>query len=209
MRYPAAETAQKHARILVEASRLFRAHGFAGVSVGKIMQATGLTHGPFYNHFASKEVLVTESLVDASNQALALLDRSTESPQAMVEYVRAYLSAAHRDAPDSGCLVAALGSEIAREHDARSVMSRYVSATVGRFERWLPWRVKKNARGDSIRLLATMIGALTLARAVDDAALSDEILKEAREVVGAGQPLLDERRLQAPAGARPTLPPEA
>ena len=55
MRYPAAETAEKHVRIVEQAARLFRERGFDGVSVGEIMKATGLTHGPFYNHFASKE----------------------------------------------------------------------------------------------------------------------------------------------------------
>jgi len=61
MRYPAAETAEKHERILDEAARLFREQGFSGVSVSEIMKATGLTHGPFYNHFDSKEELMAES----------------------------------------------------------------------------------------------------------------------------------------------------
>jgi TetR/AcrR family transcriptional repressor of nem operon len=59
MRYPAAETAEKHQKILAEASRLFKERGFDGVSVSEIMKATGLTHGPFYNHFEalSEEIL--------------------------------------------------------------------------------------------------------------------------------------------------------
>src|SRR6202044_3740203 len=63
MRYPAAETAEKHARILDEAARLFRERGFSGVSVSEIMKATGLTHGPFYNHFDSKEALMADSVM--------------------------------------------------------------------------------------------------------------------------------------------------
>ncbi len=59
MRYPAAETAQKHERILNEASKLFLERGFTGVSVAEIMKAAQLTHGPFYNHFDSKEALMT------------------------------------------------------------------------------------------------------------------------------------------------------
>ena len=62
MRYPPAETAEKHARILDTASRLFRKRGFDDVSVAEIMKATGLTHGPFYNHFPSKQGLMVEAI---------------------------------------------------------------------------------------------------------------------------------------------------
>src|SRR5271155_3143577 len=70
MRYPAAETAEKHERILNEAARLFRERGFSGVSVSEIMKATGLTHGPFYNHFDSKEELMAESVVHGFQRTL-------------------------------------------------------------------------------------------------------------------------------------------
>lgn len=185
MRYPAAETAEKHARILGAASELFREHGFAGVSVGKIMQATGLTHGPFYNHFESKEALISESLRDASEKALADMDAASGTPEDLLAYLRGYLSEEHRDAPGQGCLLAALASEIAREQDVRSVTTRHVAATFDRLQRLFPWRVKKNARSESIRMFSTMVGALMLSRAVDDPELSAEILREARKIVGA------------------------
>ena len=73
-RYPAAETAKKHERILDEAARLFREKGFSGVSVGEIMKATGLTHGPFYNHFDSKEELMAESVLHGFNTTMERLD---------------------------------------------------------------------------------------------------------------------------------------
>ena len=71
MRYPAAETAEKHQKILDEASRLFKERGF-GVSVSEIMKATGLTHGPFYNHFDSKEALMAECIEHAGGVALGV-----------------------------------------------------------------------------------------------------------------------------------------
>jgi TetR/AcrR family transcriptional repressor of nem operon len=73
MRYPAAETAEKHQKILDEASRLFKERGF-GVSVSEIMKATGLTHGPFYNHFDSKEALMAECIAHSAGSALDDLD---------------------------------------------------------------------------------------------------------------------------------------
>jgi AcrR family transcriptional regulator len=61
-RYPAAETAEKHERILSEASRLFRERGLSGVSVGDLMKAADLTHGSFYNHFDSKQSSIAECI---------------------------------------------------------------------------------------------------------------------------------------------------
>ncbi|MBI5317924.1 TetR/AcrR family transcriptional regulator [Bradyrhizobium sp.] len=192
MRYPVAETAEKHTKILSAASALFREYGFAGVSVGKIMQATGLTHGPFYNHFESKEALIYESLHDASEKALAAMDAAADTPEGLLAYLHGYLSEEHRDAPGQGCLLAALASEIAREQDVRSVLTRHVVAMTDKLQRLFPWRVKKNARGKSIRMLSTMVGALTLARAVNDPQLSQDILREARDMIEAN-PLIARR----------------
>jgi len=194
MRYPAAETAEKHARILSAASALFREHGFAGVSVGTIMQATGLTHGPFYNHFESKEALISESLQDASEKALADMDAASSTPEARLAYLRGYLSEAHRDAPGKGCMLAALASEVAREQDVRSVFTHHVAAMIDKLPRFIRWRVKKNSRSESIRMLSTMVGALTLSRAVDDPKLSEEILREAREMIEASPTLPSARK---------------
>src|SRR5471030_3162784 len=99
MRYPAAETAEKHQRILDAASRLFRERGFSGVSVGEIMKETGLTHGPFYNHFASKEALIAESLAHITCKSLEGIDEVSPDAAGKAAYLASYLSEGHRDAP--------------------------------------------------------------------------------------------------------------
>jgi len=184
MRYPAAETAEKHARILDQASRLFRERGFSGVSVSEIMKATGLTHGPFYNHFASKEALIAESLTHASASSMAGLQAASASAESMRDYVQHYLDAGHRDAPGEGCLMAAMGSEIAREPSARTAFTVHLKATLASLVATFPWSSKRFARRDAIRMTASMVGAMILARAVDDPALSDEILREVRGQFG-------------------------
>lgn len=178
MRYPAAETAEKHEKILGAASRLFRERGFSGVSVSEIMKATGLTHGPFYNHFASKEALMAECLAHASGESLAGLDAAAATPGGMAAYADAYLSPDHRDMPAEGCLLAALASEAAQTESVKATLSTHVQAMVQRYVKYVPWRSKQAARAESIRTLASMVGAVVLARAVDDMALSDEILRD-------------------------------
>jgi TetR/AcrR family transcriptional repressor of nem operon len=175
MRYPAAETAEKHQRILQEAARLFREQGFDGVSVGQIMQATGLTHGPFYNHFASKEALMAASTLHGSEHSRAALDAATGSPEAMRQYVRDYVSAAHRDARAMAACwrrwpaTRASSRPCARLWHPPAIHHRQAGGA-------FPVAEKRNPRQDAIVMLSAMVGAVALARAVDDGALSDEIL---------------------------------
>jgi len=178
MRYPAAETAEKHDRIVQQAARLFRERGFSGVSVGEIMKSTGLTHGPFYNHFASKDALMAESLASISQGALIALAETSPDAKGREAYVATYLSKQHRDDPGAGCPIAALAPEIVREAGIRGVFTSHIRSTIERLAAHFPWSSKKNARRDVILAVSAMAGALMIARAVDDEALSIEILEE-------------------------------
>ena len=175
MRYPAAETAEKHRKILEAASKLFRERGFSGVSLGEIMKATGLTHGPFYNHFASKEALMSEAVAFASQQSNAGIELT---PEWRANFVAGYLSATHRDAPGEGCLMAALGAEIGREPAVKRSFTEHLKGLVERMAGSFAGTSQKKARAETIRTLAALVGAIVLARAVDDEALSAEILRE-------------------------------
>lgn len=180
MRYPPEETAEKHRRILEQAGRLFRERGFSGVSVSEIMKATGLTHGPFYNHFASKEALMSEALADLSARTLAFYDRTVQE-QGVAAYRDFYLSRAHVDDPSAGCLVAALATDIPKEPATRAPFTEHVKRTL---ERMTFDAAGDGARERALQGLSAMVGAVILARAVDDPALADEILAAVRECVG-------------------------
>ncbi|HVJ53194.1 MAG TPA: helix-turn-helix domain-containing protein [Aliidongia sp.] len=178
MRYPAAETAEKHTRILEAASRLFRERGFSDVSVSEIMKATGLTHGPFYNHFPSKQALMAEAIAVASAQTVEGLLRSEPTDEGKAAYVSDYLSAAHRDHPANGCLMASLASETSREPAVQTSFTTHLKTFIDKMATHFPRPSRRTARGDAIREIASMVGALALARAVNDEALSNEILDE-------------------------------
>src|SRR5471032_1369427 len=180
MRYPAAETAEKHQRILTQAARLFREKGFYGVTVGEIMKATGLTHGPFYNHFASKEALMAESTLHGSAHSREGLAAATASPEAMRDYVRDYLSTGHRDGPGDGCVLAALAGEVRNQPAVRPAFTLHLKSIIAKFTTHFPWKKKANPRQDAIVMMSAMVGAVALARAVDDAAFSEEILASVR-----------------------------
>lgn len=182
MRYPPEETAEKHRRILEEAGRLFRERGFAGVSVSEIMKATGLTHGPFYNHFASKEALMAEALADLSDRTHADFDR-TVAEQGIAAYLDRYLSRRHVEQAGAGCLMTALAPDAAREPVTRASFTAHVKGAIDRLMRALPGKRRNDAdaRSGAILALSAMVGAVMLARAVDDTALGDEILAATRK----------------------------
>lgn len=183
MRYPASETAEKHERILRTASELFRKNGFAGVSVGEIMRATGLTHGPFYNHFASKEALMSESMAHAARNSAPAVEKAGESIQDLLAHIDEYVSATHRDAPEHGCLMASLATEISREAAVKPALTDHVRSAFGHLARVWRRSSRKVARREAIHTLSSMVGAMVLARAVDDSELSDEILANVREAL--------------------------
>ena len=174
MRYPVKETARKHERIVREASRLFRERGFENVSVGEVMKAAGLTHGAFYAHFASKEELQAAAVAYGQKVSLDRLERTEKKTKGTFD--DRYLSPWHRDNPGAGCTMAALGPEVARSAPELKAA----------FERGLEniLSAKGGNRNEAIFQTAVLIGAIVLARAVQDPGLSDEILRSVRQKLG-------------------------
>jgi len=181
MGYSATDTAEKHERILNESIRLFRERGFSGVSVSEVMKAAGLTHGPFYNHFASKEALMAETLTRELERATSDFDKLPPTQRGLAQYVDHYLSEDHRDDRGGGCAVAALASEVRQEEPVRGPFTEQLKGVIQKLATRFPWRSRRSARGDAIHMYSAMIGAMILARAVNDEDFSREILAEARK----------------------------
>ena len=159
--------------ILNAAGRLFRARGFDEVSVAEVMQAAGLTHGAFYGYFDSKDELIAATLAD--------LTRADRPPGKWTQSLARYLSPAHRDDGAGGCPVAALAAETARRPPlARGAMTQGVAAMIARRAAHASGADETERRQAAVGAVATMVGALILSRAVDDPALSDELLEAAR-----------------------------
>lgn len=179
------EQAEKHREeIVVESSRLFRERGLAAVSVADVTGAIGLTHGGFYKHFASKEALAAESAARAFTQAVEYEESIVaDAPEPSVKWralIDQYLSPAHRDSPGEGCPATAFAADVTREPSASLLHDEYV-AGIRTFTAFLQ-RVSPNnaSRSDILARYATLVGALTLARATNGDPISDEILAATR-----------------------------
>jgi TetR/AcrR family transcriptional repressor of nem operon len=175
MRLSKERVAENRERILTEAARLFRERGLSGIGVDALTDAAGLTHGSLYSQFGSKEGLAAEALTHALSASSARMgDIGT-----LDDYILRYLSADHRDRRGSGCVISALAGEI--PHQPAAVRRRFTDAVRAVTERifgLLPRRGK--SEDEALAIVATLVGALILARAVDDAQLSDRILAAAR-----------------------------
>lgn len=168
-----------HERIVSAAARAIRRSGYAGTGVADIMKEAGLTHGAFYAHFASREAMLTEAVSQAcAESAAAASDAVAHEPPdtALASMLSAYLSAAHVENTERGCPLAALGSETARQAPAvRQVATRHTKEMVDLIARQLPNWGQPSAHAQALVTLSTLVGALLLARAVDDASLSDSL----------------------------------
>jgi AcrR family transcriptional regulator len=172
-----------HERIVEVAARAIRRSGYDGTGVADIMKEAGLTHGGFYAHFPSREVLLAEAADRAGAEAVALSEQiaaSVPQEQALPSMVRAYLSKEHRDAMETGCPVSALGSEMPRQAPVvRRAATRRIKEMIDVVARQLPDWGQPGAHEQALLTVATMVGTMVLARAVDDPRLSDSFLEAA------------------------------
>lgn len=172
-----------HDRIVDAAARAIRRNGYDGAGVADIMKDAGLTHGGFYAHFPSREAMLAEAADRAGSESVATMARiaSTSPPErALQTMMEAYLSKAHVEAVEAGCATAALGSEIPRQApEVRRAATRRIKEMIDLVARQSPDWGQPGAHEHALFTVAAMVGALTLARAVDDPKLSDALCEAA------------------------------
>ena len=182
-RAPATRTRKEitHDRIVDAAARAIRRSGYSGTGVAEIMKEAGLTHGGFYAHFPCREAMLVEAAEHAGAEAVAAIAKiaSSAPPEhALQAILNAYLSKAHLEAVETGCPVAALGSEMPRQApQVRRAATRSIKEMVDLIARQSPDWGQPGAHEHALVTVATLVGTLILARAVDDAGFSDALIK--------------------------------
>jgi TetR/AcrR family transcriptional repressor of nem operon len=174
------QAAATRARILDEAAKLFRERGFSGIGVADLMKRIGLTHGGFYGHFSSKEALMAEACQHAVSTMLEEWNRVADAAPAkpLAAITVPYLSTRHRDRSGTGCLMAALGPEVSRQAaPVRHVVTECLGSVLEFLARLTPGKTAAVKHEKAIVTFASMVGALVIARAVNDSKVSGEILE--------------------------------
>jgi TetR/AcrR family transcriptional regulator, transcriptional repressor for nem operon len=172
-----------HDRIVEASARAIRQHGYDGTSVADIMKSAGLTHGGFYAHFASREAMLAEAADRAGSDTVASLTQvagSVAPDKAMRVLLKWYLSKEHVSRVDTGCPIAALGSETPRQApEVRRAATRRTKELIDLIARQSPHWGQPGNHEQALVTVATMVGALILARSVDEEPLSDAVLAAA------------------------------
>jgi len=189
MRYDLEHKERTRQRILAEAASAIRIKGPDRVGVAEVMAKLDLTHGGFYAHFRSKDDLIAQSITYMFDQTYAWFLQQTEGLEpraALAAFVGAYLSRSHRDAPSRGCALAALSSDLPRLPEAaRARFTEGAARLPAGIAKLLKKLGAKNADALAASAIAEMVGALALARAIQDTEQSDRILRTSREMVKA------------------------
>lgn len=180
MKVTKAQARENRERIVETASVLFRERGYDGVGVAELMAAAGFTHGGFYKHFGSKADLMAEAAACSFAQSAA---KTADAD--IIDFVQHYLSRQHRDAPGSGCTMAALCADAARQPESLketfAIGIEKQLATLAHEDAALSESAQREARTRRIETLAQVVGAIVLSRACSDASpLADEILHVCR-----------------------------
>jgi len=190
MRVSKQKAAENREQILASAARLFRENGIEATGVDLITGRAGFTHGGLYSQFGSKDAVAAAAILFAARDSVRGLRRAGQRSNAAAglrKLIAQYLSTAHRDARGRGCVLAALGTDIPRQPQA--VRRAFTIALKGAFDliaAWMPDHRPSRRRQNAIAAFSTMVGALILARAVSDEALSQQILAVSANRVIAG-----------------------
>jgi AcrR family transcriptional regulator len=178
MRYPEGHKHAVRARILEAAAEELRRQGLSGIGIPALMKRAGLTHGAFYAHFPSRDALVAEAIrVASAASAAGPLAASLPLEQTLA----LYLSPEHLAHPEQGCVIAALGGEGARQSaPVRQAFATAARGLLGSIERKLhPGKPSSVPSDGALRLVSSMVGAVVLARLVDDPVLARRLLDAA------------------------------
>ena len=184
MGYSKNQKIKTHKRIVAIASKRFREKGLAGFGIAELMKEAGLTVGGFYKHFGSRDDLVAEAVSSAFGAWKSQVDAAASGgpPVSYAKLIDDYLNEAHRSNPGAGCAFSALAPEIARsDKQTRALASEQIRNDVELIAALIPGKDKRTARSRAILTFSALVGAMSLARAVSDEALSREILRTVDE----------------------------
>jgi TetR/AcrR family transcriptional regulator, transcriptional repressor for nem operon len=166
-------------RIIQTAGRRFKRDGIDGSGIATLMADAGLTNGAFYAHFASKEDLVATAVADQLRNQRESLSAQAPDLAGLEQFVRSYLSVAHRDNPDDGCPSAALLDEIGRCTDAtKQAYTDGLLVVIDEIAARLAPDDPPSARVKTLSVFALLVGTLQLSRALADRQLADAVLEQ-------------------------------
>lgn len=176
------ERSAKAEEILDVAERMARIGGYNGFSFREIAKEVGIKSASVHYHFPGKAELgaaLAQRYTGRFLDGLGAPDEPGAEPEVLLKrYVAAYRSSL----VDDGlmCLCGMLGAEIAYLPEAVAQEAR------GFFQANIAWLTavlarkggKRDARAEAMRMVATLEGALIVARSLDDTEAFDAVTRD-------------------------------
>jgi TetR/AcrR family transcriptional regulator, transcriptional repressor for nem operon len=185
MRYSLEHKAQNHEKILSVAARSFRERGGDSSGIGTVMKRVGLKKGGFYRHFKSKDDLFVKAVaraVDQAGRGMLEVAKSAPAGQALRAIIERYLSVHHANSLGTGCVLSALGPELARKPiRVRRRIEPLLKTYRERLLPYMPGQTREEKLAKCRLLFPSMAGVLMMARFTPEPQKRDEILMQARK----------------------------
>lgn len=182
MRYTKDHKIETRKHIINVSSQRFRQDGIENVGVAALMEDAGLTVGGFYSHFKSKEDLISEAVLCAADETLCYLQKVADDggKDGLTAILEAYLSTKHRDHPQSGCVVAALASELVnRPNKTKWALDKKLTQFIDLIAKYLPPMINDDSRKRmACSIWGLMVGTLQISRLTLDKKLSAQVLSD-------------------------------
>jgi AcrR family transcriptional regulator len=179
MRYPSSHKEETRKKLLASARAIAKKGGFGTTGVDQLMASIGLTGGAFYGHFPSKDALFAELVLEEiANSTEMLAGDENSPPDHVAKRLRSYLSSAHAANPETGCVLPALGPEIARSApEVRGIVEQGLKGLQK------SWAGRIGNPDAAWALIAQCVGALVLARCVESERTRKDILASSRRFI--------------------------
>ncbi|ANB75581.1 hypothetical protein AYM40_24870 [Paraburkholderia phytofirmans OLGA172] len=184
MGHSQAEKAASRERILDAAARQINEGGLDSVAVAELMQNAGLTKGAFYGHFESRDAMIAEAArraMERGRSKLVRLFSDNDSPS-LEQVVDVWLDPSHVQDFITGCGICALAGEARfASAEVKQVVAEQFNWSVRQIARTIGADESATARATAI--LTAIIGAVSMSRAVGDAALARDILANTKAMI--------------------------
>jgi len=171
MRHKGVSKEEMRERILDASAKCFNKFGYAGIGIEGLAKSAEVTSGAIYSQFGSKEEVFNAVLKRGLDSIIETLSKHQQNHgDGWIEFFADYyLGLPHRSDFETGCIMAALTSEVTRFSDAtKAIYGSKMQRITRQIAKGLPDNNSQNQETRAWSLLSTLIGGINIARGIGD-----------------------------------------